>query len=97
MMNILEIQKVLTRMAVLLVRGGASDWATAVDRMSSEFTSSPVETAPKIAGMLGGMGSLNDVVLYGDGRPLRQENDELDALRSRLYGLLHPQSVVQRP
>ncbi len=36
----------------------------------------------------GGMGSFNDIVLYRDGSPLIQENDELDELRTQLYELI---------
>ena len=34
-----------------------------------------------------GMGPLNDVVLYKDGKILKNENDNLDDLRERLYQL----------
>lgn len=37
--------------------------------------------------MYGGMGSLNDIVLYKNGQPLIAENDEFDALRTELYNL----------
>ncbi|WP_373429143.1 DUF6966 domain-containing protein [Achromobacter aegrifaciens] len=35
--------------------------------------------------MYGGSGSINDVVLYQDGKVLVAENCEFDCLRSRLY------------
>jgi len=34
------------------------------------------------------MGSFNDLVLHKDGFPLKKENNELDALRKNLYGIL---------
>lgn len=40
--------------------------------------------------MLGGMGSLNDLVLYRDGRTLFQENDTLEKLRAEIYDVCMP-------
>lgn len=37
--------------------------------------------------LFGGVGTLNDIVLSKNGRPLIKENDELDALRKKLYEL----------
>lgn len=40
-----------------------------------------------ILSMYSGMGPLDDVVLYKDGKILKNENDNLDGLRERLYQL----------
>jgi len=74
-------------MAELLRLGGIDDWAQAMDVLGRELSNDPEATAAKIVSMFGGMGSLNDLVLYKAGQPLAKENDELDALRSKLYGL----------
>ena len=37
--------------------------------------------------MYGGMGSLNDVVLYRNGQPLIEENIAFSALKSELFDL----------
>ena len=37
--------------------------------------------------MYGGMGSLNDIVLYVNGRLSIEENNEFDVLRAQLYDL----------
>jgi len=87
MTDIQNIQIVLARMAELLRSGGLSDWARALENFRSEVQQDPSATTAKILSMYGGMGSLNDLVLYKDGKVLAQENDELDALRSRLYEL----------
>jgi hypothetical protein len=87
MNDIQNIQIVLARMAELLRSGGLSDWARAFESFRSELQQDPSATTAKILSMYGGMGSLNDLVLYKDGKVLAQENDELDALRSRLYEL----------
>lgn len=35
----------------------------------------------------GGMGSLNDLVLHKDGKPLIEENNRLDALKDQLFDI----------
>lgn len=35
----------------------------------------------------GGMGSLNDLVLHKDGKPLVEENNQLDALKDQLFDI----------
>lgn len=89
MKNSHEIKLILKRMAVLLRLGNCDDWATAVERFHNEIGSSYNATTSNILGMFGGMGSLNDIILYKDGQPLSAENAELDFLRSSLYQLCH--------
>ena len=87
MTDIQNIQTVLTRMVELLRVGGLNDWARALEGFRGEMQQDPGATTARILSMYGGMGSLNDLILYKDGKVLVQENDELDALRSRLYEL----------
>lgn len=89
MINIQDTQTTLTRMAELLRAGGIGDWAAALERLRHEVHEDPARASATILAMYGGMGSLNDLVLYRDGQPLAQENGELDALRSKLYSLCH--------
>ena len=89
MMDIHRIESVLARMRDLLAAGGLSDWATALDGCRSALPADPVNVRSRILSMYGGMGSLNDLVLYRSGQPMIRENNELDALRSQLYGLCH--------
>ena len=76
-------------MAELLRIGGIGDWAVALETLQNEIAIDPIRTSAKILGMYGGMGSLNDLILYKDGQPLAKENTELDELRSKLYSLCH--------
>ncbi len=76
-------------MAELLDMGEFGDWALVFERLSDEVVVDPNTVCVDVISMYGGMGSLNDLVLYKDGQPLRKENDELDALRSKLYALCH--------
>jgi hypothetical protein len=89
MIDVNALQVVLARMAELLRLGGLNDWAKALETCHAELPQDPGRTTAKILSMYGGMGSLNDLVLYKDGRVLAKENEELDGLRSRLYGLCH--------
>lgn len=89
MKNIQDIEVVLTRMAELLRLGSRSDWAMALENQCSEIASNPVAGKVNILSMYGGMGSLNDLILYKNGQPLFMENNELDMLRSKLYELCH--------
>ncbi|GAC1569313.1 MAG: hypothetical protein NVS3B3_23610 [Aquirhabdus sp.] len=65
------------------------EWANALEKFSKEIRISPDATAARILAMYGGMGSLNDLILYKNGQPSALENIELDALRSELYQLCH--------
>jgi len=87
MIDIKKIQIILARMAELLRIGGRNDWAQALDSHNKNISQEPDATAARILSMYGGMGSLNDLVLYKDGGVLVKENGELDDLRSQLYSL----------
>jgi len=87
MTNIDEIRSVLLRMSELLLLSGLDDWAHELIRLARKADSGYFAVRPDIRQMYGGMGSLNDVVLYKSGRVLQQENDEFDVLRERLYEL----------
>jgi hypothetical protein len=82
-----QMRAIAERMAALAEEGGASEAAQSLQRAASILRDDPVGGARTIAAMYGGMGSLNDVVLYRDGQPLAAENREFDALRSELYDL----------
>lgn len=89
MTNIRHVEKVLARLAALLRFGARDDWANALEKFREEIGNSPDATAARVLSMYGGMGSLNDLILYKNGQPLAAENVELDALRSELYQLCH--------
>jgi len=80
---------VLARMAELLYAGGGKDWALVLEKFHGEITNNPTVISARILSMFGGMGSLNDIILYRNGQPLAQENSEFDTLRSKLYELCH--------
>ena len=76
-------------MVELLRFGARNDWANALEKFRGEIANDPSATSAGILSMYGGMGSLNDLILYKNGQPLVAENDEFDALSSELYRLCH--------
>lgn len=89
MTDIQNIQVILSRMTELLRLGGLADWARALEKYHNEIAIDPRTTTGRILSLYGGMGSLNDLILYRDGKLMMNENNELDALRSQLYDLCH--------
>ncbi|MGH8780352.1 DUF6966 domain-containing protein [Paraburkholderia sp.] len=87
MIDIRRIETILASMTNLLRLGRLDDWAHALERCSHDFVVDPSATCARVVSMYGGMGSLNDLVLYRNGQPLIKENNELDALRAELYDL----------
>lgn len=87
MKNIQNAEIILKRIVELLRLGQRDDWGNAVEKFLLEIGRSPNTAAAGILSMYGGMGSLNDLILYKNGQPLVAENIELDELRSELYQL----------
>ncbi|WP_094778002.1 DUF6966 domain-containing protein [Paraburkholderia ribeironis] len=82
-----EIRDVLIRMSELLQSSGLRDWARMLTQIAERSDEGYPAIRPEIRRMYGGMGSLNDIVLHRDGKVLKYENNEFDALRERLYAL----------
>ena len=78
-------EDILDKIVLLLRNNGERKWAFSLERCKSNLSQDPVGTSSIILAMYGGMGSLNDIVLYGNGQPLIKENQELDSLKSELY------------
>jgi hypothetical protein len=64
-----------------------SFWADQVRKAADEVSNSDAHGVQRFLGLFGGMGSLNDLVLQRDDRPLSVENDKLDDLRSKAWSL----------
>ena len=82
-----QLQFVLSRLVALLRVGGNDNWAKALEDFEVQAATEPSATSARILAVFGGMGSLNDVILYRGGQPLSKENEELDRLRTELYEL----------
>lgn len=87
MKNTDDIELTLERIAKILHSHQNKGWASAIEKHRSEIIFSTETTIASILAMYGGMGSLNDIVLYKDGQPLSSENTELDLLRTHLFQL----------
>jgi hypothetical protein len=85
--KIQEIEKILVCMSDLARIGSLEDWAVALLRQRGRLADDPGTAVAEIRRWYGGMGSLNDLVLYQDGNVLAAESTEFDALRTRLYDL----------
>lgn len=86
--NSKAIKNKIERMAVLLELGGYADWSASIFKLAKQYEIEPDVTRHSLLGLFGGMGSLNDLVLYSKGKVLIDENEELDQLRSNLFNLL---------
>lgn len=80
-----RISAILKRMSDLAQRGNSANVSASLERAARLMESDTQEGVRAIVGMYGGMGSLNDVILYEGNRPLADENDEFDTLRSELF------------
>ncbi|WP_157222731.1 DUF6966 domain-containing protein [Pseudomonas sp. GM74] len=85
MKNIAEITAILERISELLRIGGKNEWAERIDQYRSELPGDTAHAISKIITLYGGLGSINDIVLYSNGQPMIQENNELDQLLSKLH------------
>ncbi len=83
----LVVEKI-ERMATLLELGGYTEWSASVFKLAKKYSIDPESTKHTFRNLYGGMGSLNDLVLYSNEKVLMSENDELDQLRGDLFKLL---------
>ena len=90
MANINQIKIVLERIIQLLQSNGAEDVSSGLTNSLYDLDVDPVLTVACLRQMYGGMGSFNDLILHKDGKPLGDENDELDKLRDELFQLCLP-------
>ena len=86
-----DVEALLVAMRALeqCLAGRSDAWADHVRRAADEVAQSDAHGVQRFLGLFGGMGSLNDLVLHRDGKPLAAENDELRRLRTRAWELAH--------
>lgn len=85
MKNIALLKDKLKALNSLLQSCDETLWGGSISRLIDLTEADPDMANYELLRMLGGMGSLNDLVLYRDGRPLFQENDTLAQLRAEIY------------
>jgi hypothetical protein len=82
-----EIDLILGAMAALLADFGEASWAAALTRLQQQYQGDPAATAGAVVAAFGGMGSLNDIVLYRDANVATAATESLDNLRHRLFAM----------
>jgi hypothetical protein len=60
-------------------------WGASVRKAADEIANSDAHGLQRFLGLFGGMGSLNDLVLERDGKPLGWENVRLAALKRKAW------------
>jgi len=80
-----EIKRILKDIITLLRKNGDDHTASNLDKLLkvADYNADDFIRGARI--LLGGMGSLNDIVLSKDGVPLIEDNNKLEALRRELY------------
>lgn len=76
---------ILEEMATLLDVAGTQDWAEGLRRVASYDEPEASFLYGSVLRMYGGSGSLSDIVLYKNGKLLKEENNKFYELRSKLY------------
>lgn len=86
--EVMLVQKKLDRLAYLLDSGGYTEWSASIRNLAKNYAYEPRLVCRTLLSYYGGMGSLNDLLLYKDGHMLDSENEELDQLRAAIFELL---------
>jgi hypothetical protein len=85
-----KIKDILCTIHEILELGSEKDWCHKFYKLiklweMSESVSERKHVAREIKSLYGGMGSLNDLIIYRDKIVALEENDQLDRLRSELF------------
>jgi hypothetical protein len=72
-------------MADLLSEYEQRSWGSALRRLAQEYADDPTGIARRVLTFFGGMGSLNDLVLYRNGNVAPGASETLDGLRREVY------------
>lgn len=87
MTNFDEIENILDEMCFILKGCDLERWANILLDIKKMIRHDTKDARYSIMSLYGGMGSLNDLVLFKDGVMLIEENDVFEELRNRLYDL----------
>ncbi|WOZ79320.1 DUF6966 domain-containing protein [Kosakonia sacchari] len=80
-----NVKKYVKSISILLQSNGENNLAHYMDQLLSIAEEDPEYFIDNVKRLFGGMGSLNDVVFSLNGKPLIEENNQLDELRRKLY------------
>jgi hypothetical protein len=87
MNTIQRVSNILKRMGELAEIGNSPSIGALLERTAKLIEFNMQDGVNAIIKMYGGMGSLNDVILYNGNQPLVDENKEFDTLRSELFDM----------
>lgn len=79
----------IQKMAELLKVAKHLQWSNRLENISNFFGEDENTAIRETLSLYGGMGSLNDLVLYTGKHPDGKLNDEFDSLRTAVYELCH--------
>uniref|UniRef100_UPI0009E45A2D DUF6966 domain-containing protein n=1 Tax=Gilliamella sp. Nev6-6 TaxID=3120252 RepID=UPI0009E45A2D len=83
--HIKKIKLILFEISILLKKGNYPDWGNSFMKFSEDIEINFEAVKNQILILYGGMGSFNDIVLHNNKKPLINENNRLDDLRTQLY------------
>jgi hypothetical protein len=87
-MNHQRLKQLLSQMSELLCKCQRPEWADRLDECNAKLDADAQAAVSDLRALYGGVGSINDIVLYRDMQPLILENQAFDALREELFSSL---------
>lgn len=83
-----EIKTTVVSIIYILSHNDATAWAKIFEELNVELENDYEAALSSLRSVFGGAGSFTDFVLHKNKVPLTQENNELYALKNKLYNLL---------
>ncbi|MCF8985705.1 DUF6966 domain-containing protein [Pseudomonas syringae] len=87
MKNLKEIILLVEKLSSLLRQYNRGEWADQLEECAGLIFDDTDYALHKIISLYGGAGSISDIILYGNGKVLFEENNILHELLSKLYSL----------
>ncbi|KPG98033.1 hypothetical protein AEQ67_15670 [Pseudomonas sp. RIT-PI-q] len=85
MKSISKISSIIVQTTALLRKFGCPEWADKLEKCRLALPHDTTYALSQIVSLYGGSGSINDIVLYEQAKPLLDENNKLHALLAELY------------
>lgn len=85
---------IIDRLVLMIEDVGITDWSLKLRDIVKNNRRNELELYRNILSLYGGLGSLNDLILYRDGKLLLSENNEFDQLRTELHKLCFTERLL---
>ncbi|WP_025374267.1 DUF6966 domain-containing protein [Advenella mimigardefordensis] len=82
------VKEKLERFAYLLELGGYLDWSEKIGDLAKRYEYEPEYVRRTLLNLYGGMGSLNDLLIYRNGQILITETEEFGQLRVDIFNVI---------